>query len=148
MFSQMKSERKKKTSFSQDEDKVLKEHIERYGKDQIHTLVQELPNRTAELIREYCRLYLNSAVNNDPFTPEEDADLLDHILTLKKLYTQIAEMTENRTDVKLKYQYQSKMKEQNRNRTSNQDDEVLFDNDIFLYSEFSFGFSDLNKFFD
>jgi hypothetical protein len=90
MFSQMKSERKKKTSFSQDEDRVIKEHIERYGKDQIHTLVQKLPNRIAAQIRERLRLYLDPTVNNDPFTSEEDADLFGYISTLGKKWAQIA----------------------------------------------------------
>ncbi|OHT04218.1 Myb-like DNA-binding domain containing protein [Tritrichomonas foetus] len=88
--------------FSAQEDQYLRQLISVYGPKNWQTIASQLNNRTARQCRERWKNYLCPAVNNEPFTKEEDELLFKKYAELGKQWSKIAKFFKDRTDINIK----------------------------------------------
>lgn len=102
-----KPPRKKGTKrlFTQAEDALLVQLVQNCGCCQWKKIAKMFPNRSTRQCRErYCH-YLNPKLNNNPWTPEEDALLIQKYNEIGPRWAIICQFFDNRTDINVKNHY-------------------------------------------
>jgi hypothetical protein len=88
--------------FSPEEDAQLADLVRTYGDEDWVTISCLLPGRNARQCRERWHHYVCPTVSLAPFTPEEDARLLQKFAELGPKWKSIAVYFDSRTDITLK----------------------------------------------
>lgn len=97
--------RKQRQKFTPDEDRILREHAEKFGPDSWQGVLPQLTNRTVRQCRERWKNYLSPSVSHSEWTPEEDKLLEELVAEHGPLWSKLAPFFENRTDVIIKNRY-------------------------------------------
>lgn len=106
MISDQLNERKKtRSAFTPEEDKIIKEFVQKNGPKTWKQLSHILAGRTPRQIRERYKNYLDPDVHFCEFTDEEDLKLLNLASVYQKKWCKLREHFPNRTDVHLKNRY-------------------------------------------
>jgi myb proto-oncogene protein len=100
------TERRRRGRFSKEEDQRLRILVEHYGSDAWASVSAGLPGRTRRQCRERWSLYLSDAAVSAPWTPEEDAILLQQIEIVGPRWGRLAQALQNRTDLAVKRRWQ------------------------------------------
>jgi hypothetical protein len=82
LFPYHKSHQPKK-AFSMEEDKIILQYVSHFGSKDFCQITRYLPKRKSRQVQERWKLYLNPSVKREPFSPEEDAQLVQQYITLK-----------------------------------------------------------------
>ena len=96
-IAQNKTKSVRKQKFSPDEDEKLKVLVRQYGVDwKIISAVMK--NRSPRQCRDRWKNYLSPDVNNNPWTPQEDALLIEKIKEFGRQWATIAKFFPQRTE--------------------------------------------------
>jgi hypothetical protein len=88
--------------FLKTEDDWLRELVGRHGEKNWTLIASQMKRRTARQCRERYKNYLSPAVDNRPWSVEEESLLIDKVSELGQKWTQIAAFFERRSDVHVK----------------------------------------------
>jgi hypothetical protein len=94
-----------KAKFTREEDDIILEEVERNGPRRWKKIAARLPNRSARIVRERYKNYLNPVLSNKKWTIEEDAKLLRLVETHGQKWVSIVCEFPGRTDVGIKNRY-------------------------------------------
>lgn len=101
----LQTHRRIKHKFTPEEDALIRKEVEAKGGHEWGRIAQLLPGRNGRQIRERWVNYLSPAVNNGPWTPEEDRKLEELMEQYGRHWSKIAAHFGDRTDVMLKNRY-------------------------------------------
>ena len=93
-----KAKKFRKSKFSPAEDQVLKELVNVDGPNDWSEIASHFVNRNVRQVKERWEYYLSPDVNNGPWTPEEDAILIQKYNELGTKWTVIAKSLKGRTN--------------------------------------------------
>jgi hypothetical protein len=99
---------KERAHFTKEEDALIKQLVEKFGHDwdSIAEEVQKThPNRKPKHIRDRYRLHLNQNINKNPWTEEEDQQILQKVNEHGQKWATIAKDFFGRTEVNIKNRY-------------------------------------------
>ena len=88
--------------FSQEEDKLLKLLVDQFGEGSWKEIAKNMPDRTARQCRERYKNYLAPAIQNGPWTDDEDQLLSEKVKELGFQWAKIAKFFESRSSVNVK----------------------------------------------
>lgn len=91
-----------RSKFTPQEDATLKELVAKYGSTKWSEIAMKLPNRTGRQCRERWKNYLAPGIQNGPWSPEEDALLVQKVKELGTMWSKMVPFFPGRTDVNLK----------------------------------------------
>lgn len=91
-----------KSKFSEQEDASLKELVNIYGENNWEEVSAHLPGRNVRQVKERWMNYLSPALNNNPFTEDEDNLLLAKYDELGPKWVKMTCYFTGRTDIALK----------------------------------------------
>lgn len=112
-----KTARRQKRAFSSEEDAKLIQLVHQMGEHAWHDIEQLMPGRSSRQCRERWNLYLSPDIANDPWTPEEDMQLIRLYQVVGPKWTIIARQFTKRTANNVKNrqkQIQRRMQKLNR----------------------------------
>ena len=93
-----KAKKFKKAKFTHAEDQVLKELVKADGPNDWNAISSHFVNRNARQVKERWEYYLSPNVNNGPWSPEEDAILIQKYNELGSKWTVISKCLKGRTN--------------------------------------------------
>jgi hypothetical protein len=96
---------RQKMKFTEAEDEIIRNAVQKSGPHSWNNFVDLLPNRTGRQIRERWKNYLAPNLTTGEWTEEEDAQITRFVETYGKQWTKIAETMPNRTDVCIKNRF-------------------------------------------
>ena len=88
--------------FLKAEDDLLKSLVEQYGESNWTLISTHMKRRTARQCRERYKNYLSPKVRNSPWTPEEEALLVQKVQEIGQKWAVIASYFDARSDVNVK----------------------------------------------
>jgi hypothetical protein len=88
--------------FSQEEDEHLRQLVTQLGDRDWKTIAKQMPNRTTRQCRERYKNYLSPELRNAPWSPAEDALLMDRFAEFGPKWATLATFFNGRSDVSLK----------------------------------------------
>ena len=91
-----------RSTFTQEEDRKLKELVKEYGENSWSLIATQMPNRTTRQCRERYRHYLSPSIINGKWTPEDDKLLMSKYNELGPRWVSIAKFFQSRTDINVK----------------------------------------------
>jgi hypothetical protein len=94
--------RQEKRAFTADEDTRLTDLVKELGDRAWNEIEKRMPGRSCRQCRERWNLYLSPTVSNDPWTPEEDAQLMQLYQGYGPRWTVIANHFPKRTPNNIK----------------------------------------------
>jgi hypothetical protein len=94
--------RQKKEPFLPAEDLQLRQSVTVHGANAWEAIAQELPGRTPRQCRERWNLYLAPEIRNDPWTAEEERQLMGAYATIGPRWSLIGQRFPNRTSNNIK----------------------------------------------
>ena len=107
-----------RNKFTQEEDDKLRELVGRYGNNKWKEVSMHMPNRNQRQCRERWKHYLScEKPENIPWSPEEDAIIIQKIEELGFKWTKIARELNGRTDIQVKYHYFKNLRNQSHHKT-------------------------------
>jgi myb proto-oncogene protein len=108
-----------KHKFTRDEDRAINILVEIYGSNNWKIIAKDFPDRTARQLRERWKFYLNSQLNKNPFTSEEDQIIIDGQKQYGNSWKTISEkLLPNRTDLSIRNRFRQITKESVKPRES------------------------------
>ena len=93
--------------FSPAEDQRLRILVDQLGTASWKEIAKRMPNRTARQCRERYKNYLSPSVVNGPWTPEEDALLIEKVHELGVKWATIVRFFTSRSDVNIKNRWKT-----------------------------------------
>ena len=99
-----------KGSWTREEDEIIVQFVKENGVKNWTKLAQLLPGRIGKQCRERWRNHLDPDVNRDPWTPEEDAILIEMHEAIGNQWVKIAERLSGRSDNAIKNRWNSTLK--------------------------------------
>lgn len=96
--------KKRRRCFTKEEDAVLMELVRRFGFDW-EKIASILTDRTEKQCRERYKAYLKPDINNNPWTEEEDAKLVNLYSSLGPKWVEISKYFNGRTDNMIKNRF-------------------------------------------
>ena len=93
--------------FSPAEDQRLRILVDQLGTASWKEIAKRMPNRTARQCRERYKNYLSPSVVNGPWTPEEDALLIEKVHELGVKWAKIVQFFTSRSDVNIKNRWKT-----------------------------------------
>jgi hypothetical protein len=94
--------RKKRCSFTPDEDDRLRELVEKYGTHDWTRVASKIRRRDPRQCRERWTNYLSPSVINGPWTVEEDELLAEKVAEFGRKWQHVAGFFQGRTDINVK----------------------------------------------
>ena len=92
-----KAQRAARSKFTQEEDKLLKDLVEKYGEKSWEKISRHIPNRTGRQCRDrYCN-YLQPGLSSSNWTQEEDQLIIDLYDTIGNHWVEIAKYLKGRS---------------------------------------------------
>jgi hypothetical protein len=91
--------------FTPEEDRLIQDEVSRFGPRCWTSIAAKIPNRTSRQVRERWKNYLCPAVNNGPWTAEEDQLLATLTTQIGPKWSQLVPYFTDRTDVHLKNRF-------------------------------------------
>jgi hypothetical protein len=101
-MSEQRVKRRRRISFTPDEDDRLRELVSKYGTEDWAKIASKMPKRETRQCRERWLNYLAPSVIRAPWTAEEDAMLIQKVNELGRKWQQIAHFFKGRTDINVK----------------------------------------------
>ena len=134
---------KKHAKFTEREDNKLSDLVEEYGDKDWDFIASKMKGRNKRQCRERWHNYLSPSLNVSPWSPEEDALLIEKHGQCGPKWVRISKFFPNRTDTMIKNRFQMlKRQEQRRQRVDIDIDfepifadlgcDMPFDGDFFL----------------
>lgn len=144
-----KEKKIKKSRFTTEEDKNLKRFVLIYGKKNWHAIAKNMPNRNERQCRERYINYLDSNVNRNPWTEEEDELLISKYQIYGPKWKLISQYFKNRTNINIKNRFtflirNQKLQIKNEQQTKG-DEQNLITQPIFYDDDFKFFYNLNNK---
>ena len=99
-----------KGSWTREEDEVIIKFVAEVGAKNWATLAEKLPGRVGKQCRERWVNHLNPNLNKDPWTVEEDQQLINLHATMGNCWTKIATFFPGRTDNNIKNRWNTTLK--------------------------------------
>ena len=99
-----------KGSWTRHEDEVIIDFVQRYGSKNWTKLATLLPGRIGKQCRERWRNHLDPGNNHNPWTPEEDAKLVELHAQYGNQWVKIAQLLPGRSDNTIKNRWNSTLK--------------------------------------
>jgi hypothetical protein len=96
---------KHRAKFSPEDDARLRSVIRLYGVSNWNLVADHIPGKTARQCRERWMYYLSPELNTCPWTPAEDALLIEKYTIFGSRWVQIAKFFTNRTDAMVKNRF-------------------------------------------
>ena len=97
------------SKFTKEEDEKLRQSVAIYGRNWA-LIANLLPGKNRKQVRERYENFLKKRISRSPFTPEEDALILQLIERMGRKFYAIAEQMEGRTAIMIKNRYYNKLK--------------------------------------
>jgi hypothetical protein len=91
-----------KLKFTKDEDLTLAQLVSQYGEADWPTISSRMAGRSVRQCRERWFNYLSPCVCNGPWTPDDDARLIEKVNELGPKWTKIVPFFKGRTDINIK----------------------------------------------
>ena len=91
-----------KNKFDEEEDKALSELVAKYGEENWELISSKMPNRNVRQCHDRWVYYLSPNVNNEPWTEEEELQLINLVNTVGVHWVKISKLHGKRTDVQIK----------------------------------------------
>lgn len=101
-----------KGSWTREEDEIIVNYVKEHGTKHWTKLATLLPGRIGKQCRERWRNHLDPDVNRSPWTPEEDAILIDLHERIGNQWVKIAEKLPGRSDNAIKNRWNSTLKKE------------------------------------
>ncbi|OHT01280.1 Myb-like DNA-binding domain containing protein [Tritrichomonas foetus] len=102
----MQDGNKKRFKFTSDEDILLTSLVTKFGEDNWALISRHMINRSIRQCRERWRNYLSPNVRTDPFSPEEDAVLVEKVRVFGNRWRFISKFFYGRSDIAVKNRWQ------------------------------------------
>ena len=99
-----------KGSWTREEDEIIMQFVAEVGAKNWATLAEKLPGRVGKQCRERWVNHLNPNLNKDPWTVEEDQQLINLHATMGNCWTKIASFFPGRTDNNIKNRWNTTLK--------------------------------------
>lgn len=100
-----KEKKIRRQKFTAEEDEILKNLVDQFGKSDWGTIAQHFQNRTARQCRDRWKHYLSPDVMTGNWTEEEDQLLLRQVQEMGPRWSNIAVLFPHRTDIGVKNRY-------------------------------------------
>jgi hypothetical protein len=97
--------RQPKRPFTPEEDAILTKLVSQYGERVWYEVEKELPGRTSRQCRERWNLYLSPGISNEPWTLDDDSQLLQLYQVYGPKWTVLASSFPKRTANNIKNRY-------------------------------------------
>jgi myb proto-oncogene protein len=91
-----------KNKFSEAEDRALRELVGQYGDSDWGLISSKMPNRNVRQCHDRWVYYLSPDINNEPWTEEEEMELINLINSVGLRWVKISKIHGKRNDVQLK----------------------------------------------
>ncbi|EAY22725.1 Myb-like DNA-binding domain containing protein [Trichomonas vaginalis G3] len=101
-----------KQKFTDEDDQKLRNVIKELGTKNWSDIAAAMGNRNARQCKERWENYLSPSINNTPFTPEEDALLLEKQKEIGSKWVTMKNYFDRRTDAALKNRWQMLIRKQ------------------------------------
>jgi hypothetical protein len=102
--------RRKRMSFTPDEDDRIRELVAKYGENNWRRIASKMPKRDRRQCRERWFNYLTPMVSNGPWTPEEDELLRAKVDQFGRKWKAIQPFFPGRTDINIKNHWKQLVK--------------------------------------
>ena len=102
---QMLPKRRPRAKFCPAEDEMLRQLVREHGENAWELIASKMTGRNVRQVKERWMTYLSPALNNGPFTPEEDQLLLEKHRELGPKWVKIAKFFQGRTDTSIKNRF-------------------------------------------
>ncbi|EAY14130.1 Myb-like DNA-binding domain containing protein [Trichomonas vaginalis G3] len=104
--------------FTKAEDELLKSLVEKYGEANWVVVSAQMKTRSPRQCRERYKNYLSPKIQNGPWTPEEEALLVEKVKEFGQRWANIAVFFEPRSDVNVKNHWTAMVNRQIRERNA------------------------------
>jgi hypothetical protein len=105
MFARREKLKTSKVKFTEEEDKIIIEHAILYHEKRWDFIASKLINRNGQQVRERYVNYLKSNLTKEPWTSEEEEQLINLVSQYNQKWSQIVKFFPGRTDVLIKNHY-------------------------------------------
>lgn len=99
------AEPKAKRPWTESEDIVLRELVQRLGPGLWAAMAQQIPGRTGKQVRERWLNHLSPGVTKRPWSPEEDNVIIENHKRIGNCWSRIAKLLQGRSDNSVKNRY-------------------------------------------
>lgn len=113
---------KNREKFSKNEDKLLKQLVNKYGENDWTVIADKMPHRNCRQCKERWCNYLSPQLNKSKWKPSEDELLIKKVDELGRKWVAISKFFHNRTDQMVKNRYNVLMRIQRTFHNSDSDD--------------------------